>query len=81
METRATIARFTLPLGHQDVELSEVACAAGGMPLLRMRIREGRRFTIFDVDPGSAATWALAMQAWAADALARENRRVAGQAS
>jgi hypothetical protein len=35
------------------------------MSLLRIRIREGRRFTIFDIDPGTASQWAQAMQRWA----------------
>lgn len=59
------LSRLTVPLGGQEVELQEVAHAAGGMPLLRIRIREGKRFTIFDIDPGSARQWADAMRAWA----------------
>jgi hypothetical protein len=34
--------------------------------LLRVRIREGRRFTIFDIDAASAQAWGAAMQGWAA---------------
>ena len=72
MEIKAALARFTLPLGRQEVELAEIAFDAGGLPLLRVRVREGKRFTIFDVDPVSAAAWGSAMQAWAADAIGRE---------
>jgi len=32
---------------------------------MRVRIREGKRFTIFDIDPGTAEQWAHAMQQWA----------------
>ena len=73
MEIKDPIARFTLPLGRQDVELAEIGFEAGGMPLLRIRIREGKRFTIFDVDPLSAAAWGEAMQAWAKGVLPAED--------
>ena len=39
--------------------------AGGGMSLLRTRIREGRRFTIFDIDPQTAAAWGEALVDWA----------------
>jgi Lon protease-like protein len=35
------------------------------MSLMRIRIREGKRFTIFDIDPDTAQHWAAAMQLWA----------------
>jgi hypothetical protein len=37
----------------------------GGMSLMRIRIREARRFTIFDIDPATARLWASAMTEWA----------------
>lgn len=66
METGPALAEFTIPWGRQEVSLHELAFEAGGTPLLRVRIREGRRFTIFDIDAASAAAWAQAMSAWAA---------------
>jgi hypothetical protein len=57
--------RFTVPLGGQLVELQEVLHDAGGMKLLRVRIRERSRFTIFDIDPATAREWGAAMQQWA----------------
>lgn len=60
-----SLARFTVPLGQQDIELQEVVHDAGGMRLLRVRIREKSRFTIFDVDPVTARRWAEAMRRWA----------------
>lgn len=42
-----------------------VAFEAGGMPLLRVRIREGKRFTVFDIDAGTARAWGEALTAWA----------------
>ena len=35
------------------------------MRLLRIRIRERTRFTIFDIDPATARQWGAAMQHWA----------------
>ena len=57
--------KFKIPLGGQDVELQQVDHAAGGMSLLRIRIREAKRFTIFDVDPVTAKNWGETMVKWA----------------
>ncbi len=59
------LEKFTLPLGQQQVELQEIVHAVGAMPMLRIRIREGKRFTIFDMDPVTAKALAEAMQRWA----------------
>ncbi len=59
------IDRFQVPLGGQEIQLQQIDHAEGGMSLLRLRIREGKRFTIFDIDPATAKTWADAMSAWA----------------
>ncbi|HYB52104.1 MAG TPA: hypothetical protein VED47_13440 [Burkholderiaceae bacterium] len=69
MEQFTTIERFTVPWGRQEIELQQVVFAAGGAPLLRVRIREGRRFTIFDIDAATAQSWGAAMQGWAARQL------------
>lgn len=64
--TRLTpLARLQVPLGGQQIELQQVDFDGGGMSLLRTRIREGSRFTIFDVDPGTAEAWGLALLEWA----------------
>ncbi len=55
---------FAVPLGGQAVELQEIVHAEGGMALLRVRIREGKRFTVFDIDPQTARRWAASMAAW-----------------
>lgn len=57
--------RFKVPLGSQEIGLQQIDHAEGGMSLLRIRIREGKRFTIFDIDPATAQRWAAAMQDWA----------------
>ncbi len=58
--------KFNLPLGGQVVELQQIDHVAGGMSLMRIRIRETKRFTIFDVDPVTAKQWGEAMIKWAA---------------
>ena len=61
----STIEKLRVPMGGQEIELQQVDFAAGGMSLLRTRIREGRRFTIFDIDPQTAAAWGAALTRWA----------------
>jgi hypothetical protein len=60
------VAKFTAPLGGEEIELQQIVHDGGGMPLLRVRIRERKRFTIFDIDPATAGAWAQAMAQWAA---------------
>ncbi len=64
MNPPAPLASLTVPLGGQQIEMHPIAFEAGVMPLLRVRIREGRRFTVFDIDPGTATAWGEALQAW-----------------
>ena len=59
------ITKFRLPFGGQEIELQTFTHESGGVPFLRIRIRENKRFTIFEVDPGSAQHWGEAMLAWA----------------
>jgi hypothetical protein len=59
------LSKINVPLGGQQIELQQIDHAEGGMSLLRVRIREGKRFTIFDIDPATAAQWATTMQQWA----------------
>ena len=66
MDTVTSLDKFRVPIGNQEVELQEFVFSACGMPLLRTRIREGSRFTVFDVDPGTAARWGKVLCAWAA---------------
>jgi hypothetical protein len=65
------ITEFDAPLGGHRVELQRVDRAAGGMSLLRVRIREGSRYTVFDIDPAAAGSWGRALLAWA-EARAKE---------
>lgn len=65
MSQTIELDKFKIPLGGQEVELQQIDHAAGGMSLLRIRIREAKRFTIFDVDPVTAKQWGEAMVSWA----------------
>ena len=66
MAQTTALASLSVPLGGQLIELHEIDYETGGMRLLRIRIREGKRFTVFDIDPQTARSWGQAMLAWAA---------------
>jgi hypothetical protein len=64
--TRVTpLFKVRAPLGGQEIELQQLDFDAGGMSLLRTRIREKSRFTIFDIDPQTAESWGRALLDWA----------------
>jgi hypothetical protein len=64
--TRLTpLAKLRAPLGAQEIELQQIDFDGGGMSLLRTRIREGSRFTVFDIDPVTARQWGEALLSWA----------------
>lgn len=65
MDNTTPIDNFRCPYGGQEVQLQQLKYEAGGIPLLRIRIRERQRFTIFDVDAGTAARWGQVMLDWA----------------
>jgi uncharacterized protein DUF6967 len=60
--TKTRIETIAAPYGR-EIRLDEVAFESG-MSLLRVTIREGRRFTILDLDPDTAALWGNAMVSW-----------------
>jgi hypothetical protein len=60
-----SLSRLRVPLGGQEIELQQIDFEAGGMSLLRTRIRENKRFTIFDIDAQTAQQWGEALLAWA----------------
>lgn len=64
MDRPAPVASLTVPLGGQQIEMHPIDFAAGGMTLLRVRIREGKRFTVFDIDPATALAWGEALSGW-----------------
>ena len=78
MDKITSLDKFRVPLGNQEIELQQIEFEAGGMPMLRLRIREHRRFTIFDIDPVTARHWGTLMTRWAeqgeSDGVAPEPR-------
>ena len=64
MDRVASLDKFRVPIGNQEIELQQVEYEAGGMAMLRVRIRERTRFTIFDIDPLTAERWAKGMREW-----------------
>lgn len=65
-ESLTRLEKFTAPYGREII-LEDVQHESG-MRMLRMRIREGSRFTILDLDPDTASHWGAAMSAWAENA-------------
>jgi Family of unknown function (DUF6967) len=58
--------KFRSPFGGQEIELQQVEYEAGGIPLLRIRIKErGARFTVFEIDPVTAGRWGQGLLDWA----------------
>jgi hypothetical protein len=60
------LAHLRVPLGGQEIELQQFDHDAGGMSLLRTRIREKSRFTVFEIDPQTARAWGEVLLGWAA---------------
>ena len=65
MDTVTPLVKLIIPIGGQVIELQQLDYEAGGMSLLRTRIRERSRFTVFDIDPISARQWGEALLRWA----------------
>lgn len=59
------VGHLRVPIGGQDVELQQIDYIHGGMSQLRVRVREGKRFTVFDIDPVTARAWGVLMTEWA----------------
>lgn len=65
MTRSISLVKLRAPLGRQEIELQQIDLDSGGMSLLRTRIREGSRFTVFDIDPLTAEAWGQALLRWA----------------
>lgn len=62
-ETKTRIETIAAPYGR-EIRLEDVVFESG-MRLMRVTIREGRRFTILDIDPATAGQWGQAIAQWA----------------
>jgi hypothetical protein len=65
-EIVSALDSFPAPYGRQ-VSLDDVKHDSG-LRMLRLRIREGSRFTVMDIDEATATRWASVMSSWASDA-------------
>ncbi len=65
MTSITPIEKLTNPLGGQLIELQQLDYPSGGMSLLRTRIRENNRFTVFEIDAQTALQWGEALVRWA----------------
>ncbi len=72
MDNITSLDKFRVPIGNQEIELQQIEYEAGGIPFLRLRIREKTRFTIFDIDPVTAGHWGRLMVEWAAKQAERQ---------
>ncbi len=61
-ESVSTLDQFDAPYGRQ-VTLDSVEHESG-LRMLRIHIREGSRFTVMDIDEGTAVRWAAVMSTW-----------------
>jgi len=58
-----TLDEFAAPYGRKIT--MESVDHESGLRMLRIRIREGRRFTIMDIDEDTASHWITVMTKWA----------------
>ena len=65
MEQTASLDKFIATPFRQEIELLHVDHEAG-FSTLRVRVREIKRFTVFDIDPATAEHWGKALLDWAA---------------
>lgn len=65
MEEITKLDKFLSTPFRQEIELQHVDHAAG-FATLRVRIREIKRFTVFDMDAATAEHWGKALLDWAA---------------
>lgn len=65
-ETVKPLAKIDAPYGRK-IMLESVEHESK-LRMLRIRIREGQRFTVMDIDEDTANRWSTVMSAWASKA-------------
>jgi len=65
MEKSTSLDKFVATPFRQEIELQQVDHEAN-FSTLRVRIREIKRFTIFEIDAATAEHWGKALLEWAA---------------
>ncbi len=61
---KTELAHYTTPFKRQDMVLSSIS-HDNGLNLVEIKIREGRRFTMLELDAELAGQMAQALQEWA----------------
>jgi hypothetical protein len=69
-EKKERLETLVAPFGR-EIRLDEVLFESG-LQLLRVTIREGKRFTQLDIDAPTAQAWAQVMKLWAERESSRE---------
>lgn len=64
MDEITDLDKFLATPYRQEIELQQISHAAG-FNALRLRIREIKRFTIFEIDATTAERWGNALLDWA----------------
>jgi hypothetical protein len=64
-EIVTTLDEFAAPYGRK-ITLESVEHESG-LRMLRIRIREGHRFTVMDIDTDTAVHWSAVMRKWATE--------------
>ena len=64
MDEITSLDKFLATPFRQEIELQQVRYEAG-FCTMRLRIREGKRFTVFDIDPDTATYLGKALADWA----------------
>ncbi len=64
--TKTELAHYITPFKRQDVLLSSIS-HENGLNLLEIKVREGRRFTMLEIDPEIASEMAAVLQKWVDD--------------
>jgi len=67
--TVTRLDKFPAPYG-KEVTLENVAYE-NGMRVMRIHIREGNRFTVMDIDAGTASKWGAALTQWAGEIISK----------
>ena len=62
MEEIESIEKLPAPYG-KEIEFQRVTYD-NGFSMLRLRIREGKRFTMVDLDPNTAKEWLRVISQW-----------------
>ena len=61
-EITIELAKIEAPFG-QEITLQDIAHESG-LQMMRIRIKEGSRFTIIDIDRDTAKTWGKILDDW-----------------